>query len=610
MSGLAMSDVAFDTPMTSLGNITSSYASEQVDRPLHRSASVGTLLALIAFGAVIGNVLVIASVATERRLRTITNRFVVSLATADLMVGLLVLPPAIKMEITGRRWLLGPVMCDVWISFDVMLCTASILNLCCISVDRYLAVTRPLQSATGWRSKRLANVMIAVVWIAAVFITCPPLLGWRESGRHQRLLLHLQNKEQLMSMEHGNRSVPSPVTAVVLPDDGHDAVETCTLTGDPGYVIYSALGSFYVPLAVMLFVYANIFKVVRARMRPMQSDAGDSLSGRHVSSSGIRLQPAAAYLNSSSVSAQQSLTRNGYCGYICRMCCTLSTSTYGNSMRVQNNSIQLRECRFKKRTIAGNSVNDPTDDDDEQINSSDDVNSDLLAGGRSSLDADADGVFAPADAWRQQVESTRGDTPHGMRMNRTKSSTESGEDCQVTAVNQRNSCHSVAVPHPNIIQLPIKNESSSRAANRHELCTHTSHSASDSTLLRSLHRPASASTAMTRSIYATLDRDAVRCFRQPTSVNGGHPSLHSSASERSAVRREGKTAKTLSIVVGGFIVCWLPFFVVYIVEPFCPLTLCSITEELRSFCTWLGYANSLINPFIYAAYNPYFRSSF
>jgi len=75
-----------------------------------------------------------------------------------------------------------------------------------------------------------------------------------------------------------------------------------------------------------------------------------------------------------------------------------------------------------------------------------------------------------------------------------------------------------------------------------------------------------------------------------------------------AVRRENKAAKTLAIVVGGFVVCWLPFFVLYVVEPFCRS--CRVSDAVRSALTWLGYANSLVNPFIYATYNRHFRHSF
>lgn len=72
--------------------------------------------------------------------------------------------------------------------------------------------------------------------------------------------------------------------------------------------------------------------------------------------------------------------------------------------------------------------------------------------------------------------------------------------------------------------------------------------------------------------------------------------------------RETKTAKTLTTVMGGFIACWLPFFCCYISIPFLPPK--TISEGLMYFFTWVGWINCGINPFIYAFYNPEFRSAF
>lgn len=76
----------------------------------------------------------------------------------------------------------------------------------------------------------------------------------------------------------------------------------------------------------------------------------------------------------------------------------------------------------------------------------------------------------------------------------------------------------------------------------------------------------------------------------------------------SSLKRETKTAQTLSMVVGGFIACWLPFFIYYILMPFLPKRF--INNDLMEFLTWLGWMNSGINPFIYAFYNVDFRIAF
>ncbi|KAL4143722.1 hypothetical protein QTP88_006016 [Uroleucon formosanum] len=77
---------------------------------------------------------------------------------------------------------------------------------------------------------------------------------------------------------------------------------------------------------------------------------------------------------------------------------------------------------------------------------------------------------------------------------------------------------------------------------------------------------------------------------------------------RVSLKRENKTAQTLSIVVGGFIACWLLFFIVYLITPFLPET--AIPEDMMKWLTWLGWINSAINPFIYAFVSQDFRMAF
>uniref|UniRef100_A0A3B1JKE6 G-protein coupled receptors family 1 profile domain-containing protein n=1 Tax=Astyanax mexicanus TaxID=7994 RepID=A0A3B1JKE6_ASTMX len=107
------------------------------------------LLATIAFLTFLGNLLVIITVIHFKQLHTPTNYLILSLAVADLLVGGVVMPPSI--------------------SLDVTLCTASILNLCIISVDRYYAVCHPLL----YHSKMTPNatlLMIFVCWTISGFV--------------------------------------------------------------------------------------------------------------------------------------------------------------------------------------------------------------------------------------------------------------------------------------------------------------------------------------------------------------------------------------------------------------------------------------------------------
>lgn len=78
--------------------------------------------------------------------------------------------------------------------------------------------------------------------------------------------------------------------------------------------------------------------------------------------------------------------------------------------------------------------------------------------------------------------------------------------------------------------------------------------------------------------------------------------------EQMRLIKESKAAKTLAIVVGGFILSWLPFFTMYVIEAILPRG--TITKSVSDTITWLGYFNSAINPIIYAFYSKQFRSAF
>ncbi|NWI80468.1 DRD2 protein, partial [Dryoscopus gambensis] len=158
-------------------------ASDAAPKPHYNYYAV--LLTLLIFVIVFGNVLVCMAVSRERALQTTTNYLIVSLAVADLLVATLVMPWVVYLEVVGE-WRFSRIHCDIFVTLDVMMCTASILNLCAISIDRYTAVAMPMLYNTRYSSKRRVTLMIAVVWVLSFAISCPLLFGLNNTARNKR----------------------------------------------------------------------------------------------------------------------------------------------------------------------------------------------------------------------------------------------------------------------------------------------------------------------------------------------------------------------------------------------------------------------------------------
>lgn len=126
---------------------------------------------------VVGNMLVIIAIATEKALKNIQNWFIASLAVADFFLGLVIMPFSLANELMGY-WVFGSWWCDIHSAADVLLCTASIMNLCLISLDRYWSITQAVEYLKT-RTPGRAMFMITAVWIMSALICIPPLLGWK-----------------------------------------------------------------------------------------------------------------------------------------------------------------------------------------------------------------------------------------------------------------------------------------------------------------------------------------------------------------------------------------------------------------------------------------------
>ncbi|XP_045661575.1 trace amine-associated receptor 6-like [Ursus americanus] len=136
------------------------------------------LYTLFGFGAllaVFGNLLVVISILHFKQLHSPTNFLLASLACADLLVGVTVMPFSMVRSVESC-WYFGPSFCTFHTCCDVAFCYSSLFHLCFISIDRYMAVTDPLVCPTKC-TVSVSGICVSVSWIlplaysGAVFYT-------------------------------------------------------------------------------------------------------------------------------------------------------------------------------------------------------------------------------------------------------------------------------------------------------------------------------------------------------------------------------------------------------------------------------------------------------
>ena len=466
----------------------------------------------------------------------------------------------------SSRWFLGGAMCDAWTTLDLICCTSSILHLLVISLDRYWAVTQ--LDYIHHRSKRRISSMIVASWAGSVIISAPPLFI----------------------------------------DDPPDITGQCLINQDLVYTIFSTVGAFYLPFALIMVIYVQVFRAARARIRrkqfrsyaaaaaqrrgvtravsehslattqPMSATNGDLdvdedlelavqaephpdtderdqihglSSGGDGDSDMVKLDP----LNEFVVDDAQPVRQ--------RHLCLLTEAQTGSGTRRSESNVVVGQTdnRASTRSICNDEVvvtlrgHEPADDVFEELTLADDGHLERrCVHGRGT----ADGLIV----------------------------------CTVTSpVDDQ-----VAPPHCNYVD--------GTTSSTHGLCL--PRKAADRLLTPTSTPPRRSSWIdLTRALLPSAAALRVRLHGAALAGRAGGRSMRQMVEQR----RERKAARTLAVITGTFVLCWLPFFVVAVLRPFCG-DHCYFPAPLISVIVWLGYVNSLLNPIIYTVFNADFRSAF
>ncbi|XP_043288565.1 D(2) dopamine receptor isoform X2 [Venturia canescens] len=197
----------------------------------------------------LGNILVCLAVFLDRRLHNVTNYFLLSLAVADLLVSLFVMPLGAIPGFLGY-WPFGMAWCNVYVTCDVLACSASIMHMCFISLGRYIGIRNPLRTRHT-STKRMVAFKIAAVWLLAMLVSS------------SITVLGLINPLNIM---------PEPGLCVI---------------NNRAFFVFGSLIAFYIPMIVMVGTYVLTVQLLRKKARFVaehpEGDHFRRLAGRYAS---------------------------------------------------------------------------------------------------------------------------------------------------------------------------------------------------------------------------------------------------------------------------------------------------------------------------------------
>ncbi|XP_050543648.1 alpha-2Db adrenergic receptor isoform X1 [Daktulosphaira vitifoliae] len=475
-------------------------------------ASIVVIMLMIV--VVVGNMLVIIAIVTEKALKNVQNWFIASLAVADFFLGLIVMPFSLANELMGY-WIFGDWWCDIHAALDVLLCTASIMNLCLIALDRYWSITQAVDYLKK-RTPARAIIMIGFVWIFSGVICIPPLLGWKV------------------------KRVP-------------ERYPKCELNKDLGYRIYSALGSFYIPSCIMVFVYIRIYFAAKARARrgirkpPSKPKNKSKTTGK--SGGGGLNSPSALSQTTSFITKPGTVTVAG-------------SSRSSPPATPVTNTLPVIACDYASDA----STSDVSKDGDK------DTLKVFTTQGSRRLTVNGD--IAATGGGRCRAPSVGVDADMVSELDPSSSDSGNVQKCGVVKPVKARLCK------PIFGGRGKSKAAASAKAKRDILDTgKVALSARDVA-------PSPASSSLTRPKPRDPEREKRRIAR----------------------KKEKRATLILGLIMGSFIACWLPFFFMYVLTPLCKV--CYIPPQALTIAFWLGYMNSAINPVIYTIFNKDFRRSF
>lgn len=537
----------------------------------HSEFALFFILIIFAILTIFGNLLVIISINIYKKLHTPTNYLIKNLAFTDLLVGIVIMPVAALHDIAlQRNWPFGVNFCDFWRSMDVLLSTTSILNLCFISYDRYYALQNPFGYKKVFTKNRM-RVFCSFTWSLGIVISFPAIIWWR------------YDREFYMP----------PLR--------------CTFTSNQVYLVLSSVVSFYIPLSVMVVFYWKIYRLA------MEQNLSLRLGKKKI----LILK------KKKKKKRKENFLRNSASALPFFMASLIPAKPVGDSAEendaddsddeggkvvFQNLRVHRGRGNSETATASCNKPETPAKPRNYSAGSvqilnekpARDRNGNGAGGNQIVVTEDLTSMSIPNNLNLVMSNNNHNNNSSSSRPKFTSQNSQcspppgrrSGSDAEGQSLSCKSPSGSNAPPH----------RSSADGVSR--VGSGTGAGADDE---------GNESNGQNVSQWATNPLAMLLKFNQQIQKRKRFYFLSLK------MTREKKAAKTLSIVMGVFLLCWCPFFI-------CNLTTSvfhedvlishvfggnqSAFERLMNIVGWFGWINSLVNPIIYACWSTEFRKAF
>jgi hypothetical protein len=481
------------------------------------------VVTLVIVFIITGNALTITTIIRFKQIRTVTNLYIASLATADLLVGSVVMTFMLLYNITfGGVWVFGSFLCDVWTFVDYVSCTASLTNVCLIAIDRFLTVSRPLKAIKG-RTKKRAGVYILLAWLV-------PIMFWLT----------------MICLLRATNGYP--------PSDG-STISKCYLVWRPPLLaLLSVVSMMYVPICIILVLFAAIMLFLRGHMRKM--------------SRRLRRSNSAGSVRSTETIDSATASRTGGISFNPRYSVNISMS-----IMAQCNAGEI-VTHHRASQVSADAILEIT---------------------HRSI-----GVNTSPERYGLVRTVATNTSPSLGRRNTFPELHHSPDSEDKVAVE---------LLHKRKVDAPSHKHKLSLAGSSQEGWGDTE-SDIESLSWRSTSTNSSGSTPRTRS--TSRDTDSIsesvttRYSRHQRYGSLLRAERHQSL-ERARLRQQLKAAKTLGVITTFLLLSWMPFAILWPVRVFCPDC---VSETVYNTSFWVNYMNSAINPIIYCLCNANFRQAF